>query len=145
MKRTIKSSFILALILLVASPVFAQQRQGDKNQRPGPDREMMRDIPADVRTEAHVAVFDEYLNLTDSQEQQIREIDEEFAVKGEQIREEKVNRRKKMLMAKELKDEHQQAIHEVLTKEQYAVYLEKKEAIRYDIRQRLKDHVKDGN
>lgn len=145
MKRTIKSSFILALILLVASPVFAQQRQGDKDRRPGPDREMMRDIPADVRTEAHVAVFDEYLNLTDSQEQQIREIDVDFAVKGEQIREEKVNRRKKMLMAKELRNKHQQAIHEILTKEQYAVYLEKKEAIRYDIRQRLKDHVKDGN
>ena len=145
MKRTIKSSFILALVLFIASPVIAQQRQGDRDRRPGPDREMLRDIPAEVRTEAHVEVFDEYLSLTDSQEQQIREIDEEFATKGEQIREEKVNRRKKMLMAKELRNEHQQAIHEVLTKEQYAVYLEKKEAIRYDIRQRLKYHVKDGN
>ena len=143
MKQTIKTTFVVAVIALLAAPVFAQPKPGER--KPNQAREMFRDIPAEVRTEAHVAVFDEYLNLTDSQEQKIREIDEEFAVKGEQIREEKVNRRKKMLMAKELKDEHQQAIHEVLTKEQYAVYLEKKEAIQYDIRQRLKDHVKDGN
>ena len=50
----------------------------------------------------------------------------------------------KMAMGKELRDEHQKAIHQILTKEQYAIYLDKKEAIRYDIRQRLKDHVKDG-
>ncbi len=142
MQRIIKSTLVLGLIILLASPVLAQQRKGDTEKRPG--REMLQDVPPEVRTEAHIAVLDEYLDLTESQENQIREVDEEFALKGEQIREEKVNRRKKMMMAKELREEHQQAIHEILTKEQYAIYLEKKEAIQYDIRQRLKDHSKDG-
>ena len=46
-------------------------------------------------------------------------------------------------MMKDLRDEHQQAIHKVLTKDQYSVYLEKREDIRYDIRQRLMAYSKE--
>ena len=143
MKRTFKTTLILAIIALVASPIFAQPKQGDRGRNS--ERGMMRDVPPEVKSEAHIAVFDQYLELSKTQEEQIKAVDEEFALKGEELREEKVNRRKKMMMAKELRSEHQQAIHEILTKEQYSIYLEKKEAIRYDIRQRLIDHVKDGN
>ncbi|MBO6523346.1 MAG: hypothetical protein JJ971_05930 [Balneolaceae bacterium] len=143
MKRTIKITLILAIVALVASPVFAQPKHGDRGRNA--ERGMMRDVSPEVRSEAHVAVFDEYLELTETQEEQIKAADAEFAQKGAELREEKINRRKKMTMARELRSEHQKAIHEILTKEQYAVYLEKKEAIQYDIRQRLKDHAKDGN
>lgn len=143
MKRTIKTILVIAMIALIAFPVIAQPRQGDRGRNS--ERGMTRDVSPEVRSEVHIAVFDEYLELSETQEEQIKAVDEEFALKGEQLREEKVNRRKKMMMAKELRDEHQQAIHEILTKEQYAAYLENKEAIQYDIRQRLKDHVKDGN
>ncbi len=143
MKRTIKTTLILALITLIVSPVFAQPKKGDRDRNP--QRAMLRDVPAEVKSEAHIAVFDEYLELSEAQEEQIKAADAEFAQKGAELREEKINRRKKMMMARELRSEHQQAIHEILTKQQYSVYLEKREAIRYDIRQRLKDHAKDGN
>lgn len=142
MKRIINTTFIAALTMLVAVPVLAQPKHGEKG--PGDERGMFRDVPPEVKSEAHLAVFDEYLNLTDEQEAQIKAVDEEFAMKGAELREEKITRRKKMMAAKELKDAHQRAIHEILTKEQYSVFLAKREAIQYDIRQRLKDHVKDG-
>ncbi len=143
MKRTMKSFTVLALALIISLPALAQPRNGDRGRNA--DREMFRDLPPEVRAEAHLAVFDQYLDLSDTQEEQIKEIDEEFALKGKELREEKVNRMKKMTMSKELRDEHQKAIHGVLTKEQYAIYLDKKEAIEYDIRQRLKDHPKGDN
>lgn len=143
MKRTIKTILLIAVAALTAFPVFAQPKQGDRGRNF--ERGMMRDVPPEVKSEAQIAVFDEYLELSEAQEEQIKAVDEEFALKGEQLREEKVNRRKKMMKEQELRNEHQQALHKILTKEQYSIYLEKKEAIQFDIRQRLKDHVKDGD
>ncbi|GAB5407740.1 MAG: hypothetical protein BalsKO_01050 [Balneolaceae bacterium] len=143
MKRIVKFISILAVALLISLPAFSQARSGDRGKKS--ERKMGLNIPPEVRSEAQIAIFDEYLDLSESQEDQIKIVDEELALKGKEIREEKVNRRKKMALAKELKDERQKAIHKILTKEQYAIYLDKKEAIQYDIRQRLKDHVKDGD
>lgn len=104
----------------------------------------MRDVPVEVKTEAHLSVFDEYLNLSDTQKDQLRQIDENFARKGTELREEKIAPRKKRMKAAELRKEHQIALHEMLTKDQYATYLEKREAIRYDIRQHLKAYNEDN-
>lgn len=142
MKRTIKTVLALAILTLIASSAFAQPRQGARDRNP--ERNMFRDVPPEVKSDAHIAVFDQYLDLSESQENQIKAIDEEFALKGKALRDEKINRRKKMGAAKDLRNEHQKALHQILTKEQYAIYLDKKEAIQYDIRQRLKDHKKDG-
>ncbi len=144
MKRPITTFFLTLLIAAVVIPVVAQPQRGQR----GGDREQMqemRNIPPEIRSEAHIAVFDEYLNLSDSQKSQIQAIDQEFAEKGAALREEPMMPRRKRLAAEDLRNEHQQAIHEILTKDQYAVYLDKKEAIQYDIRQRLKAYSEDGN
>lgn len=144
MKRPITTFILTLLIAAVVIPVVAQPQRGQR----GGDREQMqemRNIPPEIRSEAHIAVFDEYLNLSDSQKSQIQAVDQEFAEKGAALREESMMPRRKRLAAEDLRNEHQQAIHEILTKDQYAVYLEKKEAIQYDIRQRLKAYSEDGN
>ncbi len=145
MKRNIKLFTTLLVITFVAVPVFSQPRPGERDRNPNQGREMLRELPPEVVSEAHLAVFDEYLDLSESQENQIKAVDEKFALKGKELREEKIDRRKKMVFAKELREDHQKAIHEILTKEQYSIYLDKKEAIQYDIRQRLKDHPKGDN
>lgn len=145
MKRLITSFFITLLIAAVSIPVVAQPQRG---QRGGERQQQMRDfrdIPQNVRTEAHLVVFDEYLNLTESQEEQLKTIDIAFAERGATLRSESINRQRKMLARKDLRDAHRQAIHEILTKEQYSILLEKKEAIQYDFRQRLKAFSDNGD
>ena len=56
-----------------------------------------------------------------------------------------MSRDRKRIAMRDLRNEHQQAIHDLLTKDQYAIYLEQKEAIQYDIRQRLKAYSDNGN
>lgn len=144
MKRFITSFFLTLLIAAVVVPVVAQPQRGQR----GGDREQMRefrDIPPEIRSEARIAIFDEYLDLSESQENLIKEIDAEFASKGDALREESMMPRRKRLAADDLRNEHQIAIHDVLTKDQYSVYLEHREAIQYDIRQRLKTYVDNGN
>lgn len=124
------------LLAFVSTPILAQsQQRGDRN-RDRSDR--LRDVPTEVRTEAHIAVFDAYLSLTDEQKTALARIDQEFAIKREALRSEPVNRQRKMVMSRDLQSEHQQAIHDVLTKEQYSVFLEKREAIQVEVRQRLR-------
>ncbi len=144
MKRLVKSFFLTLLIAAVVIPVVAQPQRGQR----GGERQQMaqfQNIPPEVRSEAHIAVFNEYLNLTDTQAEKFIAIDAEFAAKGEALREESMSPRRKRLAARDLRNEHQQAIHDILTKDQYAVYLEQKEAIQYDIRQRLKAYVDADN
>ena len=148
MKRIAKTSLIVLLAALFSTQIFAQKRgnddrRGDRN-RPDRDRiQLLMNIPAEVRSDIHVSVFDEYLSLTDAQKKELIAVDQTFNTKMSEVRDEKVNRRKKGGMMKDLRDEHQQAIHKVLTKDQYSVYLEKREAIRYDIRQRLMAYSKE--
>jgi len=142
MKLLAKTFFLTLLIAAVVMPAIAQPQRGNQDRQ---QMEQFRDVPQEVRTEAHIAVFDEYLQLTDIQKEQIRVVDEEFAKKGDALREEPMNRKRKMMQAKDLRDEHQQAIHDILSKDQYAIYLEEKEAIQYEIRQRLKAYSEDGN
>lgn len=129
-------------MVFISLPVFSQPKHGERDRNQG--KEKLRDIPLEVRSEVHLVVFDEYLDLSESQEEQIKQVDKEFVLKEKELKEEKINRKKKRVIAKELRDEHQKAIHQILTKDQYAIFLDKKEAIRYDIRQRLKDHTEDG-
>lgn len=149
MKQLAKTTLLLLTAFLIAVPALAQQRPGDigpeRGRSGGPDMDRMRDVPVEVRSEAQIAVFDEYLKLSDTQKEELIKANEAAASKADELRDEKVNRRKKMDMAKELRDEHQQAIHDILTKEQYSIFLDKKEAIQYDIRQRLKDYTKKGD
>lgn len=148
MKPFVKTTLVLIAAILIAVPSSAQQRGGDRGPeraRPGGDMDRLRDVPAEVRSEAQVAVFDEYLELTDVQKQNLIKANNDAAVKADKLRDEKINRQKKMGMARELRDEHQQAIHDILTKEQYSIFLDKREAIQYDIRQRLKDYTKKGD
>jgi hypothetical protein len=141
MKRLVKSFFLTLLIAVSVVPtVVHAQRGGDRQQM----REF-QNIPHEIRTEAQIAVFDEYLNLSDDQENQLMDLGIEFAEKGQALREESMRPRRKRLAAEDLRNEHQQAIHDVLTKDQYSIYLEEKEAIQYDIRQRLRAYSEDGN
>lgn len=136
MKSIRKTLSIILLLAFVSTPILAQsQQRGDRN-RDRSDR--LRDVPTEVRTEAHIAVFDAYLSLTDEQKTALARIDQEFAIKREALRSEPVNRQRKMVMSRDLQSEHQQAIHDVLTKEQYSVFLEKREAIQVEVRQRLR-------
>lgn len=143
MKRINSSLSIFVLIALFSATALAQPGRGNRGQQQ--DRQRMLDVPTEVRSEAHIAVFDEYLNLTDAQKEQIKTIDEDFAKRGTDLREASMNRQRRMVEMRDLRNEHQQALHEILSKEQYAVYLEKKEAIQYDIRQRLRAYSDDGN
>ncbi len=150
MKNSAKSTLLFIVALLLAVPALAQQRPSDRgpgNGRPGagPEMDRLRDVPSEVRSEAQIAVFDEYLKLTDVQKKQLAQANDDAATKADKLRDQKVNRQKKMDMARELRNEHQQAIHKILSKEQYSVFLEKKEAIQYDIRQRLKDYTRNGD
>lgn len=143
MKRINSSLSIFILIALFSATALAQPGRGTRGQQQ--DRQRMLNVPTEVRSEAHIAVFDEYLNLTDAQKEQIKTIDEDFAKRGTDLREASMNRQRRMVEMRDLRNEHQQALHEILSKEQYAVYLEKKEAIQYDIRQRLRAYSDDGN
>lgn len=143
MKRINSSLSIFILIALFSATALAQPGRGNRGQQQ--DRQRMLNVPTEVRSEAHIAVFDEYLNLTDAQKEQIKTIDEDFAKRGTDLREASMNRQRRMVEMRDLRNEHQQALHEILSKEQYAVYLEKKEAIQYDIRQRLRAYSDDGN
>jgi hypothetical protein len=143
MKRINSSLSIFVLIALFSATALAQPGRGNRGQQQ--DRQRMLNVPTEVRSEAHIAVFDEYLNLTDAQKEQIKTIDEDFAKRGTDLREASMNRQRRMVEMRDLRNEHQQALHEILSKEQYAVYLEKKEAIQYDIRQRLRAYSDDGN
>jgi hypothetical protein len=143
MKRINSFLSIFVLIALFSATALAQPGRGNRGQQQ--DRQRMLNVPTEVRSEAHIAVFDEYLNLTDAQKEQIKTIDEDFAKRGTDLREASMNRQRRMVEMRDLRNEHQQALHEILSKEQYAVYLEKKEAIQYDIRQRLRAYSDDGN
>lgn len=144
MKHPVKSFFLTLLIAAVVIPVVAQPQRGQR----GGDRQQtqeFRNLPPEARSDAHLTVFDEYLNLTESQEEQLKAVDAEFAERGEALRDESMSRQRKMLARKDLRDAHQQAVHDILTKEQYSIFLEQREAIQHDIRQRLKAYSEDGN
>jgi len=144
MTRILKSLFLTVLIAAAVMPVAAQPQRGNR----GGDREQMqqlRDVPPEVRSEAHIAVFNKYLELSENQERQIREVDAQFAEKGAALRGAPMRGQRKMMQMGDLRNEHQQAIHDILTKDQYSVYLEQKEAIQFEIRQRLKAFTDDGN
>lgn len=148
MKQLAQTTLLLLAAALFAVPTLAQQRPGDRGPergKPGPEMDRLRDVPSEVRSDAQIAVFDEYLKLTEEQKKQLIKVNEDASAKAEKLRDEKVNRRKKMDMAKELRDAHQQAIHDILTKDQYSTFLQKREAIQYDIRQRLKDYTQKGD
>ncbi|MBO6795386.1 MAG: hypothetical protein JJ895_15890 [Balneolaceae bacterium] len=145
MKRIISSFSIIALIAFFSVSTFAQPGRGNRGQQQGRQQMQIQDVPTEVRSEAHIAVFDEYLKLTDAQKVQIKKVEEDFAKRGEELRDASMARQRKMVAMRDLRNEHQQALHELLSKEQYAVYLEKKEAIQYDIRQRLKAYSEKGN
>lgn len=143
MKTLSKTLTVLIPILFISSISFAQQRdRGMAMNRMG---EQMQDIPAEVKAEAHVAVLNKYLKLDEAQKTKIKKIDLDHAEKTANIRSQKIAPRKKMPLMQELQQEHQKEVHAVLTKEQYASYLENKEAIRYDIRQKLMEYSKSKN
>ncbi|MCG8374374.1 MAG: hypothetical protein MI700_12605 [Balneolales bacterium] len=151
MKRSFNTLFITALIVLIAAPAFAQNRQGmrggERGQR-GWDRgdrmeRVMQDVSPELRSEAHLAVLDKYVNLTPDQENQIVTADEEFAAKGEELREAPMNRQRKAVAAADLKKEHQLAIYDILTKEQYRVFLVEREAIRIEVREYIQEQLDD--
>ncbi len=143
MKRINISLSIIVLIALFSATALAQPGRGNRGQQQ--DRQQMLNIPTEVRSETHIAVFDQYLNLTDAQKEQIKIIDEDFAKRRIDFREASMNRQRRMVEMRDLRNEHQLALHEVLSKEQYAMYLEKKEAIQFDIRQRLRAYSDKGN
>lgn len=142
--KTLTALFVLSFISF--SAIAQSGMRGDRGAQQR-DRAMdrLRDVPVEVRTEAHVAVFDEYLNLTDAQKTKLKEIDQKFVQRGQTLRQNKTYPQKKRVQGRALRNERRQAIHQLLTKEQYAVYLEKQEAIRYDIRQRLRSYNQSGN
>ncbi|MBO6537007.1 MAG: hypothetical protein JJ966_12340 [Balneolaceae bacterium] len=142
MKRTISTLSIFVLIALFSATAIAQPGRGNRGQQAN---QRMLDIPAEVRSEAHIAVFDEYLKLSDTQKEQIKTIDKDFSERGKELREASINRQRRMVEMRDLRNEHQQALHKILSKDQYAVYLEKKESIQYDIRQRLRAYSDKGN
>lgn len=143
------SRTLVAILFLSLISVSALAQTGIRGERGNQHRDRamdrLRDVPVEVRTEAHVAVFDEYLNLTDAQKIKLKEIDQKFAQRGQALRQNKTYPQKKRVQGRELRNERRQAIHQLLTKEQYAVYLEKQETIRYDIRQRLRSYIQSGN
>ena len=148
MKQLVKTTLVLITTALLVVPASAQQRPGERGsqrEKPGQHTDRLRDVPAEVRSEAQIAVFDEYLDLTDVQKENLIKANNGAALRADKLRGEKINRQKKMGMARELRNEHQQAIHNILTKEQYSIFLDKREAIQYDIRQRLKDYTKTGD
>ena len=148
MKKLLKTLSISLIMALIALPTMAQMGNradrgtGIRNQTPRGDRmQMFTNIPADVRADIHIAVFDEYLNLTDTQKTKLAEIDRDFADKGIALRTEAMGRDRKNVAMRDLQNEHQVAIHDLLTKEQYATYLSKREAIRVETQQRMRDYL----
>ena len=79
MKRTIRLFTVLVVTTLVALPALSQPRNGDGDgdMNRNAERGMFRDVPLEVRSEAHLAVFDEYLDLNESQEDQTKKPIEE--------------------------------------------------------------------
>lgn len=143
MKTLSKILTVLIPILFISSISFAQQR--DRGMAMNRMAEQMQDIPAEVKADAHVSVLNEYLKLSETQKTEIKKIDLVHAEKTSEIRNQKIAPRKKMPLMQEAQQEHQKEIHAVLSKEQYASYLENKEAIRYDIRQKLIEYNKSKN
>lgn len=137
MKEPVKLIFLTLLISAILVPAVAQPQKSvrDGNRE---DLNELRAIPLQVRTDTRIAVFNEYLALSDIQVDEIKKIDLELAAKAEELRGKTMRPRRKKIAAKDIKTEHQVALHNILTKDQYAIYLEHKEAIQYEIRQRLK-------
>ena len=137
MKQPIKPFFLTLLISAMLAPIVAQAQRSvrDGNRE---DLNELRAIPPQLRTDTRLAVFNEYLALSDIQMDEIKKTDLELAAKAEELRGKTMRPRRKKIAAEDLKTEHQVALHNILTKDQYSIYLEHKEAIQYEIRQRLK-------
>ncbi len=143
MKTIPKTLAVLIPLIFISSISFAQQR--DRGMAMNRSAEQMQDIPAEVKADAHLSVLNEYLKLDDAQKTRIKKIDLEHAEKTANIRTQKIAARKKMPLMREAQQEHQKEIHSILTKDQYASFLENREAIQFDIRQKLIEYNKSKN
>ena len=143
MKQPIKPFFLTLLISAMLAPIVAQAQRSvrDGNRE---DLNELRAIPPQLRTDTRLAVFNEYLALSDIQMDEIK-TDLELAAKAEELRGKTMRPRRKKIAVENLKTEHQVALHNILTKDQYSTYLEHKEAIQYEIRQRLKTISEEDN
>lgn len=149
MKRTLKTFTVSLILALIAFPAFAQMGGGrphpkgnNRPERPvGQRMDMLANVPAEVRTDIHIAVFDEYLKLSEEQKTKLAKIDAEFAEKHEALRNDPMRGDRKRIAMRDLQNEHQLAIHDLLTKKQYSIYLEKKEAIQTKIHTKMRDYL----
>lgn len=119
-----------------------QRDMGQRAQTATPNRphqQAFLNVPADVRSEIHIAVFDEYLNLTDDQKQKLVLIDTDFAAKRAALLDNSQpgKRNNNRGLMRTLSDEHQKAIHDLLTKEQYAMFLEKRGEIQDQVQLKM--------
>ena len=144
MKQPIKPFFLTLLISAMLAPIVAQAQRSvrDGNRE---DLNELRAIPPQLRTDTRLAVFNEYLALSDIQMDEIKKTDLELAAKAEELRGKTMRPRRKKIAVENLKTEHQVALHNILTKDQYSTYLGHKEAIQYEIRQRLKTISEEDN
>ena len=85
MKQPIKPFFLTILISAILVPIVAQAQKSvrDGNRE---DLNELRAIPPQLRTDTRIAVFHEYLELSDIQIDEIKKIDLELAAKAEELR-----------------------------------------------------------
>lgn len=141
MKRIFASGLTLLLVTAFLMPLQAQQRgmRGQKGKKAQMER--FRDIPSEQKHQMRMEVLNEYLSLTDDQVLKMNELELDLEAKRQTHREAKVGKAKKRVMQQQMQEYHKAQLHEILTKEQYAIYLEKQEAIRYDIRTKMSAYL----
>ena len=139
-----KSFFSTLLITLIVVPVSAQQQRGQQNIEHKQVGEL-RNIPHEIRSETRIEVFNEYLSLSDDQINQLRTVYSELTPKRIDLREESMRAKRKKLTTENLKKKYQMAVHDILTKDQYSIFLEQQDAIQYDIHQRLNTYTEEEN
>lgn len=148
MKTTIKALGISLLIALFAMPVMAQNMRhnqrgswGDRptQREPRPRMERMMKISAEDRAEIQATAFSKYIDLSDKQVKQLIAIDLEFAKKMDELKEAALAPDRKKVAMKDMHIEKQLAIHELMSKEQYASFIKNKETIHIEIRNAIRD------
>ena len=132
-------------------PVMAQnnrpqqrEQMGDRagQREGGPRMERMErrvDIPADVRAEVHANAFAKFIDLSDSQVKKMIELDLDFAAKTDELQEASIAPDRRKVAMKDLQIEKQLAIHNLLSKEQYATYIKERESIQIEIRKGIRE------